>query len=269
MERDESGIFTLPISSSPEIHDNSLEAWFDNITEYDRALVVNLFHMAIEAALAIGEIEVAKHWQGIVSRLPDCLISEENEIQISSNESLQFSHRHLSHLISIYPFSLLSPKDTQDSELIKRSLDKLWKIGFENWVGWSFAWLACLEARAGRGEKAKKAIQIFSEAFCLDNGLHCNGDQTGKYSKYNYRPITLEGDFGIAAAIQEMLLQSYNGVIKIFPAIPRIWESVSFKSLLAEGGFQVSARMSNGRVQEVEIISSAKNECVFEKSFRF
>ena len=99
-------------------------------------------------------------------------------------------------------------------------------------------------------------MEIFSRAFCLRNGFHCNGDQTDKgYSDFRYRPFTLEGNFAAAAGLQEMLLQSYSGTIRVFPAVPASWRDASFKGLRAEGAFLVSAERKDGTVQSIEIVA--------------
>jgi len=70
-------------------------------------------------------------------------------------------------------------------------------------------------------------------------------------------PFTLEGNFAFAAGIQEMLIQSHTGIIYIFPAIPDDWRDVSFEKLRAEGAFLVSAIQTNGKPDEVIIMSEA------------
>ena len=70
-----------------------------------------------------------------------------------------------------------------------------------------------------------------------------------------YRPFTLEGNFAFAAGIQEMLLQSHAGVVRVFPAVPAAWTDVAFDSLRAEGAFLVSAAIKRGKVVEVRIVS--------------
>lgn len=90
----------------------------------------------------------------------------------------------------------------------------------------------------------------------LRNGFHCNGDQSGKgHSEFTYRPFTLEGNFAFAAGLNEMLLQSHTGTIRVFPAIPESWKEVSFAALRAVGAFLVSATMKDGCVTTVVIES--------------
>ncbi|HEX8037937.1 MAG TPA: hypothetical protein VF490_02250, partial [Chryseosolibacter sp.] len=93
-------------------------------------------------------------------------------------------------------------------------------------------------------------------AFCLKNSFHVNGDQTKSgYSKFTYRPFTLEGNFAFAAGLQEMMLQSYAGFIEVMPAVPSAWKEVSFDKLRAEGAFLVSARKVDGVLSEIKIVA--------------
>jgi len=125
-----------------------------------------------------------------------------------------------------------------------------------------------LAARARDGEKAQKALELFSTSFCLRNSFHCNGDQSGKgYSNFRYRPFTLEGNFAAAAGLQEMLLQSYSGTIRIFPAIPPTWQDISFNTLRAEGAFLITAERAAGRTERVEITSEKGGLCRIENPF--
>jgi alpha-L-fucosidase 2 len=111
-------------------------------------------------------------------------------------------------------------------------------------------------------------LQIFSEAFCLRNGFHCNGDQSGKgYSNFRYRPFTLEGNFAAAAGLQEMLLQSYSGTVRVFPAIPASWRNVSFRTLRAEGAFLISAERKNSVTQRVEVTAERGGSLRLENPF--
>jgi alpha-L-fucosidase 2 len=83
-----------------------------------------------------------------------------------------------------------------------------------------------------------------------------NGDQRGgQYSSFTYRPFTLEGNFAFAQGVHELLIQSHDGVIEIFPAVPAKWHDVAFKTLRAEGAFLLSAKKINGSVSEINIYS--------------
>ena len=102
----------------------------------------------------------------------------------------------------------------------------------------------------------------------MRSSFHCNGDQSGKgYSKFKYRPFTLEGNFAAAAGIQEMLLQSHRGVIRVFPAVPDSWQDAAFTTLRAEGAFLISAERRHGKVTRIEITSERGGRCRLHSPF--
>jgi hypothetical protein len=160
-------------------------------------------------------------------------------------------------MMAIHPLGLIKWEDGAKSQaIIKNSIHLLDSIGPAYWCGYSYAWLANMKARAKDGEGAAKDLSIFAKAFCSVNSFHLNGDQTKSgYSKFQYRPFTLEGNFAFAAGLQEMLLQSYAGFIEIMPAIPSAWKDVSFENLRTEGAFLVSVKKAGGQVDEVKILS--------------
>lgn len=262
---------TLALSSSPEINDDRLEAWFPSITNYDLALTRWAFEKTAELAKELGEAREAEHWQQVLSEMPELAIDpKSSKLLVAKDYPLPFSHRHFSHLMAIHPLgSIRWENGPRDQAIIKASLAELDEKGTKAWCGYSFSWLASLAARARDGERAEKALEIFSTAFCLRNSFHCNGDQSGKgYSDFRYRPFTLEGNFAAAAGLQEMLLQSYSGTIRIFPAIPANWKDASFKTLRAEGAFLVSAERKDGRTQSVEIVAEKGGTLHLENPFR-
>jgi alpha-L-fucosidase 2 len=159
-------------------------------------------------------------------------------------------------------------KGEKDQAIIRATITNLEKIGPDWWCGYSYSWLGNLYARAFMGEKAAETLRIFSENFCLPNSFHVNGEQHDKgYSKMNYRPFTLEGNFAFAAGIQEMLIQSHTGIIHIFPAIPESWKDVGFNTLRTEGAFLVSAQRKGGKIEKVEIVSEKGGTCKLKDPF--
>lgn len=251
------GIRSLPLSSSPEFKDNSMDAWFREMTNFDRALVRFAFRAAAELARELGRKDEADHWEKLEEELPDFILDAQGGLSIAVGHPYEHSHRHFSHLLAIHPLGLLDKSyGKSDSQIIDASLNTLDKYGPGGWTGYSYSWLANLKARAFDGNGAAKALRIFAECFCLRNGFHANGDQSrsGK-SGFTYRPFTLEGNMAFASGVQEMLLQSHSGVIRVFPAIPSDWKDVSFDKLRAIGAFVVSASLENGDVSLVKVVS--------------
>jgi len=269
-EKGPDGKRTLPLSSSPEINDDRLEAWFPSITNYDLALTRWTFEKTAELAKELGKRREAEHWLQVLSEMPELAVDpKSNKLLVAKDYPLPFSHRHFSHLMAIHPLgSIRWENGPRDQGIIEASLTDLDEKGTKAWCGYSFSWLASLAARARNGEKAERALEVFSTAFCLRNGFHCNGDQSGKgYSDFRYRPFTLEGNFAAAAGLQEMLLQSYGGTIRVFPAIPAAWKEASFETLRAEGAFLVSAERKDRLTQSVEIFAENGGTLRLENPF--
>jgi len=257
-EKGTDGKRTLPLSSSPEINDDRLTAWFPSITNYDLALIRWTLEETANVAGELGQADEADHWRRVLTEMPDLAIDPDSrKLLVAKDYPPSSSHRHHSHLMAIHPLGLIRWENgPADQAIIKASLADLEAKGTSAWCGYSFSWLANLAARARDGERAERALEIFARAFCLRNGFHCNGDQSGQgYSNFRYRPFTLEGNFAAAAGLQEMLLQSYSGTVRLFPAIPASWKDVSFKTLRAEGAFLVSAERKDGTMERVEVIA--------------
>ena len=245
----------LKLSSSPEYNDNRPTAWFREWTNYDLALVKFCIEKTLEVSQEMGKSEEANKWKTVLSELPPLDVNETG-LTIAPGQNLDASHRHIAQLMALHPLGLLNPNAPDQKEIINNSLRWLETKGTDWWTGYSFSWAACLYARAGEGDGAANNLRIFAENFCLPNSFHANGDQkTGKYSKFRYRPFTLEGNFAFAQGVHEMLIQSHQGFIEIFPAIPSSWTEVSFERLLTEGGFEVSAIRKEGVTNQVKILS--------------
>lgn len=268
--KDSNGFRQLPISSSPEIFNNSLEAWFTQNTNYDLSLMKYVIHVAGDLATVLNKDDDAKHWKKISAEFSEYSLDENKVMMFAPGKSYDESHRHFSNVMAIHPLGMIKWEDGDNARtIIKNSIKALDSVGPGLWCGYSYSWLANLKARAKDGDGAVKALEIFAKAFCLKNSFHVNGDQTKSgYSTFVYRPFTLEGNFAFAAGLQEMLLQSYAGFIEVFPAVPGKWKDVSFKTLRAEGGFVVSAKMNKGKITQVKIESEKGGKAVLKLPFK-
>lgn len=252
---DEQGVRKLTMSSSPEIFDNSINAWFKDMTNYDLALMHFAFGAASELAAELQLTDEASHWDTMKSQLPSFETDADGSLVFAKGFPYDASHRHFSHAMAFHPLGLLDWSQGDSSRhIIKATIKKLGDYGPDYWTGYSYSWFANMKARAFDGEGAAEALRTFAECFCLKNTFHVNGDQTksGK-SRFTYRPFTLEGNFAFASGIQEMLLQSHTGIVRVFPAIPLSWSDVSFDKLRAMGAFLISAEKKKGEVTEVRI----------------
>ena len=262
-EKDNDGKRKLPISSSPEIFDNKLEAWFQTTTNYDLGLIRFVYTAAIELASKLGLRDESAHWKTILDEWTDVDLDEQGALTFAKGFPYNVSHRHFSNIMAFHPLGLIDWSNGEhDRDVIAATIKKLDEYGPGAWCGYSYSWLGNVKARAMNGEGAAKALRIFAEHFCLRNTFHANGDQTRQgFSGYTYRPFTLEGNMAFASGIHEMLIQSHTGTIRLFPAIPVSWEEASFDKLRTVGAFLVSSNLANGKVTFVHILSEKGATC--------
>ena len=258
LQRAPDGRWRLPLSSSPEIFDNSMRAWLPSMSNFDLALLHWLFGALDNMATALGDSTAAKQWRATSAQLQPLVIdSTTHALPFAAGLPYSESHRHFSHALAIHPLGLLT-SESADSLTVQRTLDQIRQYGSDNWVGYSFSWYSAMLARAGRTEEALKQLEDYRRAFILRNGFHANGDQAHSgLAKATYRPVTLEGNFLALHAAHEMLLQSWGDVVRIFPAVSTRWRDVSYRDLRAEGGWRVSATRVGGVTTRVRIVSGA------------
>lgn len=277
LKKDANGILKLPLSSSPEMFDNSPKAWLEPNSNYDLMSLKMLFLSLKEMAEACGKSSDIKKWDEAATALGDFHTKDDGTLLLDANNELKSSHRHLSNIIGLYPFNLITTENGEKAnQVIDASLHSWDKLGTSQWCGYSFSWMSCLKARVGDAEGAVKDLDIFVKAFVLRNGFHVNGDQTKSgFSDFTYRPFTLEGNFLASQAVHEMLLQSWSstpgkintGVIRIFPATPKKWTNSSFTNLRAEGGFKVSATRKNNLTVGFSIVASKAGKVRIKDNF--
>ncbi|MFZ4682010.1 MAG: glycosyl hydrolase family 95 catalytic domain-containing protein [Terrimicrobiaceae bacterium] len=241
-------------------------------SNYDHFLMRKLFLDLEEMAAALGRRKESLQWKGLAKALgqpatvkvpsPDGLIRGE-VLSIAPDMPLDRSHRHHAHLMGIYPLNLVHPVSGGNAkDLVDDTLRQIDLLGTGEWVGYSFSWYAGLCARVGLGKTAISMLERYLDGFVSSNGFHLNGDfKNLGYSVYKYRPFTLEGNFAAVQAVNEMLLQTINGVIHIGYSLP-IGISASFDQLRTEGGFLVSANIdARGALEGIEIHSTVGGLC--------
>jgi alpha-L-fucosidase 2 len=256
---DDEGRLVLPLSTSPEIHENSAAAWLEPNSNYDLSLMAWLFDAVGEMADSLSDDTSAAHWRALAHELGPLHKDEGGSLSFAEGEPFSESHRHFSHLMALHPLGTLDYRNTVDRELINRSVDRTLAQGTSLWTGYSFSWMSAILARAMRPEAALQYLRDYERAFTLRNGFHVNGDQIAAgLSNYTYRPFTLEGNMLAMTAVHDMLIQSHQGLLSIFPAVSAEWQDVSFDRLRAEFGLVVSARRQRGLTTFVQIDSAVK-----------
>lgn len=240
----ENGVRRFGVSCSPEVGDNGPGCFVTPNSSYERAILTSFYLCLSRLAEACGEKDEAAKWRGYVGTFGPPNVTGEGALTVAAGNPLKASHRHASHLMQVFPLTNVPDEPGVDAA---RSVDAWEGLGTDWWCGYSFAWAGCFEARLGRGARAFRYLKDFQRAFVTKNGFHVNGDQLKcGLSRFTYRPFTLEGDFGYARGIQEMLLQydPRENRVTLFPALPQAWDGkeVSFRDLRVPGGHRISAR---------------------------
>ena len=167
-------------------------------------------------------------------------------------------HRHMSHLIGVFPYGQITPEDTPElaqaaRESIRRRLDP-----YDNWedTGWARTMLAMYAARLMDGDQLGFHLREMQRILTVPNGLVMHPSTRGASS---YAPVwELDGNTGFAAAALEGLLQSHGDELKLLPALPPQWQEGRFTGLKARGNITVDACWQDGRLISVTLSSPAE-----------
>ena len=152
----------------------------------------------------------------------------------------------MSHLYGLYPGNII-----EDEELKTACKTTLERRG-EDGTGWCIAWKACLYARLKDGESAfrllKNQLRLTTEEQILMNG---GGTYPNLFCAHP--PFQIDGNFGFAAAIVEMLIQGDENRIELLPALPAAFSTGFVKGIRARGGYCLDISWKNGRVKSIRI----------------
>ena len=257
MFRDSTGKIQLIPMESPEY--KGFERYPN--TNYNLGIIRWLLNTLIESCerANLNQPEVIKWKKTLADLIPYPV--DQNGLMIGSNQSLDMSHRHFSHLLSLYPLFQLKPDNRSDSLLVDRSVDHWHKIeGGKALAGYSYTGAASLYAALGRGNDALAILHNF----LLGNiGISQLCTNTFYVESDGKNPV-IETPLSGAASAMELLLQSWGNILRIFPAVPEQWKEASFHQLRGLGGFLVSGARENGKTTWVQVKSLAGEPCVIK-----
>ena len=256
---DEQGTFQVVPSQSPE---NRFKGSGDGMpvslcvsAAMDVELIWDLLTHAVRASEILGtDADRRRLWLDILDRLPDLRVGSKGQL-LEWNEEFEEAepgHRHISHLVGLYPGEQIDPERTPELFAAARRSLELRMSAKGGHTGWSRAWVACCYARLGEGDKAFDHVSHLVTDFATDTLLDLHPP----------RIFQIEGNLGGVAAVIEMLLQSYHEELHFLPSLPSAWPSGKVCGLRARGGYTVDLEWRNGKLDRAQVTPLRDRECV-------
>lgn len=268
VEDKDGNLVTAP-SFSPEnsfIDEKGKQGSASIATTMDMSIIWDLFTNLIDASKELNEDAAFR--QLLIekrARLYPLKVGKKGNLQewYKDWEDTDPHHRHVSHLFGLYPGRQISPVSTP---VLATAARKTLELRGDAGTGWSLAWKINFWARLLDGNHAYKMIRDL---------LHLTGQEGTRYADGGgsyvnlfdaHPPFQIDGNFGGASGMTEMLLQSHLGEIHLLPALPDEWAKGSVSGLKARGNFDVGMQWDNHELSVASIRCRNTGKCVIRSS---
>ncbi|GAA3436161.1 glycosyl hydrolase family 95 catalytic domain-containing protein [Kutzneria kofuensis] len=237
------GKLHLPKTFSPEYGVDTPD------TNFDLALIRWGCQTLIDSAQILGINDpLAPKWRDVLTNLTP-YPTDANGFMIGAGQPFAMSHRHYSHMLSVYPLYLVNWEQPENRNLIQTSLNH-W-ISFKGALqGYSYTGAASIAAQMLRGNDSAQYLSDLLRLYVQPNTM------------YKESGPVIETPLSASQSMHDMVCQSWNGVVRVFPAIPDSWADVTIDNFRTQGAFLLSASWQRGVTRWVKVHSEAGAPCV-------
>lgn len=225
----------------------------------DVALIRALFTHCLDAAgrLGAGDDPICREIRDALPRLRPPAITRDGRLQewVDDHQEQDPAHRHMSQMVAVYPLGQIDPEQTSD---LAAAAARLLDARGPGAMGWSWAWKIALRARLGDAQAARDLLLEATRPFTGDDTIDApvDGSQWGGLLPNllsTHPPFQIDGNYGLMAAILELVVQSHAGVIRLLPAVPAQWPEGSARGVRCRGGWSVDLAWQHGRLTSLTV----------------
>jgi alpha-L-fucosidase 2 len=226
----------------------------------DHQIIRSLFKACVQASGILEmDTDFASQLEMLIPRIAPNQIGQYGQLQewLEDKDDPENKHRHVSHLWGMHPGKDINWEESPEfMEAAKQSLTFRGDEG----TGWSLAWKINFWARLLDGNHANELIRLLFRPVESQRTNHRGG---GSYMNLfdAHPPFQIDGNFGAAAGIVELLVQSHLSTIDILPALPDAYPEGSIKGVCARGGFELDFEWTDKKLESLTVKSKAGKKC--------